>query len=132
MLQTKKEKKRFKRKRFSLFLFFLGYIILLLSGLSYIITHKFFPDALVSPISKKQQKSVSSSLDAKKIPYESVEKFDDYYLVKIKDNGEVLISDRKSIEDQVSSLQLITSRLKIEGKKFKRLDFRFDKTVIQF
>ncbi|MEK9178151.1 MAG: hypothetical protein AAB801_00045 [Patescibacteria group bacterium] len=133
MQQTKKQKKRSKRKKFGLFLFFLGYFILLLSGLLYIVQHKFFPDdVLISPISTESKKSLSQILDSKKIRYESIEKIDDYYLVKTNDGGEVLISDRKSIDEQVSSLQLISDRLKIEGKKFKRLDFRFDRPVIKF
>lgn len=132
MQQTKKQKQQSKRKKFALLISFTGYLILLFSGFMYIIDHKYFPDELLSPISTRSQKSISSILDAKKIPYDSVEKIDDYYLIKISDNGDVLMSDQKNLDEQVSSLQLILSRLKIEGKKFKRLDFRFDKTVIQF
>ena len=133
MLQTKKTKKQNRRKRILVFIFFLGYISLFLLLTGFVWVEKLFPKAsLISPVSTQSQKSLGAILDKKNISYESVEKLDGYYLVKIKDGGEVLISDKKDLTEQVSSLQLIVSRLKIEGKKFKRLDFRFDRPVIKF
>ena len=133
MLQTKKTKKQNRRKRILVFIFFLGYISLFLLLTGFVWVEKLFPKAsLISPVSTQSQKSLGAILDKKNISYESVEKLDGYYLVKIRDGGEVLISDKKDLTEQVSSLQLIVSRLKIEGKKFKRLDFRFDRPVIKF
>ena len=112
---------------------FTGYILLLSSVSASIFLNKYFPeDELISPVSNQSQKSLSAVLDKKRISYESIEKIDDYYLVKTNDGGEILISDRKNLDEQVSSLQLISSRLKIEGKTFRRLDFRYEKTVITF
>src|SRR3989344_443989 len=124
MQQTKKQKLRVKRKKFGL--------VLLLTGFSYLVQLRFFPDALISPISKQSFASIAAVLERKKIAYESIEKIDNYYLIRMKDNGEVLIPDKKNLEEQVSSLQLILARLKIEGKTFRRLDFRYEKTVILF
>ena len=133
MLQTKKTKKQNRRKRILVFIFFLGYVSLFLLLTGFVWVEKLFPKAsLISPVSTQSQKSLGAILDKKNISYESVEKLDGYYLVKIKDGGEVLISDKKDLTEQASSLQLIVSRLKIEGKKFKRLDFRFDRPVIKF
>lgn len=53
-------------------------------------------------------------------------------LVKLKDGGEVLFSAKKSLGEQVSSLQLILSRLTIEGKRFKNLDLRFEKPSVVY
>ena len=133
MLQTKKTKKQNRRKRILVFIFFLGYVSLFLLLTGFVWVEKLFPKAsLISPVSTQSQKSLGAILDKKNISYESVEKLDGYYLVKIIDGGEVLISDKKDLTEQASSLQLIVSRLKIEGKKFKRLDFRFDRPVIKF
>lgn len=45
--------------------------------------------------------------------------------------GEVVIfAKSKSLREQTSSLQLILSRLTIEGKRFTKIDFRFDRPVI--
>lgn len=38
----------------------------------------------------------------------------------------------KSIPGQVTSLQMIMNRFKIEGKKPKRVDLRFEKSVVTF
>ncbi|KKR76623.1 MAG: hypothetical protein UU21_C0006G0014 [Candidatus Levybacteria bacterium GW2011_GWA2_40_8] len=133
MLQTKKTKKQNRRKRILVFIFFLGYVSLFLLLTGFVWVGKLFPKtSLISPVSTQSQKSLGAILDKKNISYESVEKLDGYYLVKIIDGGEVLISDKKDLTEQASSLQLIVSRLKIEGKKFKRLDFRFDRPVIKF
>jgi hypothetical protein len=48
------------------------------------------------------------------------------------DNGEVILSSKKDIGSQLSSLQLMLARLTIEGKKLKVLDFRFDNPVVSF
>lgn len=53
-------------------------------------------------------------------------------LVTLKGGGEVLFSAKKSLGKQVSSLQLILSRLTIEGKRFKNLDLRFEKPTVAY
>lgn len=54
------------------------------------------------------------------------------YLVKLETGEEIIFSSKKDLNSQVSSLQLVLSRLKIEGKSFKRLDLRFDQPVVVF
>ena len=133
MLQTKKIKRKTRRKRILQILFFSGYILFFLILIIFVWASKFFPnDFVISPIAKSSQKSLTSILEKKNIKYDSVEKIEDYYLVKVKGAGDVLISTQKDLDEQVSSLQLISSRLKIEGKTFRRLDFRYEKTVVAF
>lgn len=64
------------------------------------------------------------------IAYASVISSSDYYVVQLSDNHEVLLSSKKDLFSQVASLQVILPRLTIEGKKFTRLDFRFDKPLL--
>ncbi len=56
---------------------------------------------------------------------------DSSFLVVLTDKEEVIFSSKKDLQSQIASLQLITKRLTIEGKRFKRLDFRYDKPVIE-
>lgn len=51
------------------------------------------------------------------------------YVITLPDNAEVLIGS-ENIPAQIASLQQITSRLTMEGKRFSRLDLRFDRPVI--
>lgn len=69
----------------------------------------------------------------KNIPVISITPFSDtsYKLVLLGEE-EVYISSQKSLDEQISSLQLILSRLTIEGKHFATLDLRFDKPVVVF
>jgi len=43
-----------------------------------------------------------------------------------------LFNFTKDIDEQLDSLQLISSRAKIEGKQIKRIDLRFDKPVVAY
>lgn len=52
------------------------------------------------------------------------------YIVKQKEGQEIYFTSTKDIKIQVATLQLILSRLTIEGKNFTRLDLRYDKPVI--
>lgn len=57
---------------------------------------------------------------------------DSSLVVSLSGSGEVIFSSKKDIGSQISSLQLILTRLTIEGKSLKILDFRFDNPVISF
>lgn len=65
------------------------------------------------------------------VPYSSVSIVPDGTIqLKLVNNEEILLSEKKDLREQVSSLQRILSRLTIEGKRFTRLDFRFDKPLV--
>lgn len=51
------------------------------------------------------------------------------YIVTLPENAEVVMG-KENIPEQIASLQLITTRLTMEGKRFSRLDLRFDRPVI--
>ncbi len=102
----------------------------------YLITDVFkIKDPILSPLSLNLaaiNDSFDSQLIKSEIKYKDVKKGKDFYSVELVDNGTVIFSQNKDIEKQISSLQLILSRLTIEGKRFKSLDFRFDKPVLVF
>lgn len=81
-----------------------------------------------SPLEK-----LKSELKKKNIPFSTVSvASDSAYIVRQPQGEEILLSSKKDLDVQVSSLHLILSRLTIEGKDFKRLDLRYDKPVIVF
>lgn len=53
-------------------------------------------------------------------------------LARMSDGGEVLFSLHKDFATQVDSLQIILSRLKMEGKKIKKIDFRYDRPTVVY
>lgn len=55
---------------------------------------------------------------------------DSSYVIHLLDKKEVVISSQKDISQQISSLQVILTRLTMEGREYKRLDLRFDKPLI--
>lgn len=91
---------------------------------------------LQSPLANKSQSQIDflkKSLLDNNLPFSSVERYsEDSYLVKLSDGGEVVISSNKDINIQVRTLQLMVSRLTIEGKAFKRIDLRYINPFIQF
>lgn len=71
-------------------------------------------------------------LEKKKIAFGDIKSASNSsYLVTLKDGEVVTFSSEKDILSQVSSLQVILSRLTMEGKLFSQLDLRFDKPVIK-
>lgn len=78
-------------------------------------------------------KIVENLLYKNKIPFTSISQASgSAILIKMRDGEDVIFSDKKNIDSQISSLQLVLSRLTIEGKRFTSLDFRFDRPIIVF
>ena len=99
---------------------------------------KKLPDQLIIKLQKKETKEdkIGQILKQLRLRLFQPEKatFISERAVEIlfKDNLQVIFSLKKEIEVQLDSLQLISSRAKIEGKKIKRLDLRFDKPVVVY
>ncbi len=53
-------------------------------------------------------------------------------LLKAKNGPVVFFAARKSLTDQVATLQTLLTKAKIDNKALKKVDFRFDKTVIEY
>lgn len=52
------------------------------------------------------------------------------YKIDVQDNGSVYLTSDRDLSSQLTSLQAILSRLTMEGKRFERLDMRYDRPVI--
>jgi hypothetical protein len=128
----KKEKRRVKVR-----LVFTVLVVLLITliGLEYLYFN-FTKISVVSPLASiKTSKLVNfeSQLTKQKISFTSViASSDGSFIVNFVDGGEVILSSKKDIGSQLSSLQLILSSLTIEGKRLRILDFRFDNPVVTF
>lgn len=76
--------------------------------------------------------NLESLLKKNNVNFFSVDRGNLVLKVKLTSGEELLFSEDKDLDTQISSLQLILSRLTIEGKRFDRIDLRFDKPIIQF
>ena len=113
---------------------FIGIISTLFAYLyinSYIGTYGF-----ISPLSQNKETllvKVEEELEKQNISFGKVSSNSDGSLsVKLKNESEIIFSSKKDVKSQITSLQLMLSRLTIEGKKLKSLDFRFDNPVVSF
>lgn len=95
--------------------------------------------AIISRISQtnalmEKKEALARLLKEKKISYTAIAQANDkdVQVIVLPDESFVVVSLQKDLHVQVSSLQLILSRLTIEGKRFSRLDVRYDKPVIVF
>ncbi|EKD85931.1 MAG: hypothetical protein ACD_37C00574G0002 [uncultured bacterium] len=131
---TKRQKKEASKKKLGTVLVFIGLFMIALSLFFTAYLEK-KPKPL-SPLSKNQKSvntAVEESLKKKNISFQSIDTANDLSIVvKLDKNKEVVIDPDKDIGEQLSSLQLIIAQLKIEGKSFKRLDFRYQKPIITF
>lgn len=127
--------KKFKRKFYRNIpvLFFLVILLSILFfttfslGNSIVSKQNFF----ISPLARAKNSNnydIQSLLIKNNIQFSKIER----EKIFIKNGGIVYLDLDKNLPSQISSLQLILSRLTIEGKKFKKLDLRFDKPIIEF
>jgi hypothetical protein len=136
MLRQRRLLKKDKFKdRLKIVLVILVILLIVSIGLEYLYFN-FVQGTIISPLAKTKLSkliSLEDELANKHISFSSVVvNSDDSYVVNLIDNGEVILSSKKDIGSQLSSLQLMLARLTIEGKKLKVLDFRFDNPVVSF
>lgn len=108
---------------------------LLIGGYSLFLGITVTRNSFISPLSlvnEKKNNDIVTLLSSKNIAFSRAEASESAILVTLASGEEILFSTSKSYDMQISSLQLILSRLTIEGRKIKSLDFRFDKPVIIF
>ena len=89
----------------------------------------------ISPVatnSSQDAKKIETLLLEADISFSSISFLDYYYIVMLSDGGQVILSLKKDIEKQITSLQPILKQLTIEGKKFNRIDFLFDKPLVVY
>jgi hypothetical protein len=132
--QLKKEKSKSRIKILFIALIFLILLFVIFEVLY--LNFSFGRNTYLSPIAKEQRSkliSIESELEKSNISFKTVNvKEDSSFEVHLADSSVVILSSKKDIKSQISSLQLILSRLTIEGKKLKVLDFRFDNPVVSF
>ena len=134
-LIKKRTSRLIQKKKIAIFIFLLGFFLSFLSLFLSFFKNALFKEPLQTPISKYKNSVVQDleiNLKKKNIQYQKISPGSDRSSsVYLKGGGLVIFSFKKDISSQISSLQLILSRLTIEGKRLKKLDFRFDKPVIE-
>lgn len=136
MLQNRKNRKNRKYIRYVGTLFVLVGAALVLYT-AFVLANKYiFKKPILSPLPKNyksQGQDIRNLLEKERVKFLEISiATDSSYMVSLDGGGQVIISPRKNIEEQVRSLQIVLSRLTIEGKRFRSLDFRFDKPVVSF
>lgn len=136
----KRDRKQVDKKRILLLSLLSGGVGLLCVILGFIVLSR--EPVFISPLpflrslglatsSDADKKEIQNFLKAQNIDYKDISlSGKTTYIVKVKDNGNAYITTNKDVSEQLSSLQRIHSRLTMEGKKFTRLDLRYDKPVI--
>ena len=128
----KRKTRKFRKKLFWIFSYFL---LLVLLTVSYYLFNYFKRPAIINPIQGQAVNSndLEKRLRNAKIPFSSVSySSDSAYVIILSFGGQAIMSTKKNIDEQISSLQRILRELTIDSKPFKRIDFRFEKPVIEF
>ena len=132
--QLKKEKNKSRIKTAFIVLFFLSIILIFIEYLY--LNFSFGKTFYISPISQNRTSltiALEKELEKTNVSFKTVSASSDASLVvELIDGGIVIMSPKKDIKNQISSLQLVLSRLTIEGKKLKSLDFRFNNPVVSY
>jgi len=131
-------KKRRNKGLFSLLklLVFILVLFVLIAASYFSYLYYFKKTLIISPLGKisiSKASLISDALLKNQISFNSVEiASDSSYMISLSEGGQVILSSSKEITPQINSLQLILKRLTMEGKRIKKLDFRFEKPVLSF
>jgi len=131
-------KKRRNKGLFSLLklLVFILVLFVLITASYFSYLYYFKKTLIISPLGKisiSKASLISDALLKNQISFNSVEiASDSSYMISLSEGGQVILSSSKEITPQINSLQLILKRLTMEGKRIKKLDFRFEKPVLSF
>nr|MBI5456036.1 hypothetical protein [Candidatus Levybacteria bacterium] len=132
--QLKKEKIKSRTKTAFIIIFFLSAALILIEYL--FLNFSFGRTTYISPVSKNQTSNtiaLEKELEKSNILFKTISNGSDGSLVvELMDGSNIIFSQKKDIKNQISSLQLVLSRLTIEGKKLKSLDFRFNNPVVSY
>lgn len=139
----KNEKRKRRGKLLVLLIFFLFLAAIVAQAAFYL--HKTLNKKLfISPLPKvmsqtkpasvteRLKKEVEVELEKKSIEYKSVSVESTIIKIILEGAQEVIFDINKPLSLQTSSLQLMLSRLTIEGKRFSKIDFRNDLPIITF
>ena len=132
--QLKKDRKKTRFK--FLVIFFIVILMFLALGEYIFLNFPFGNVSYVSPVSKNKNSIiifVENELNKENIKFSEISASSGGSIkVDLTEGGEVILSSKKDVGSQISSLQLILSRLTIEGKKLNILDFSFDNPVVSY
>lgn len=138
----KSSKNRRRRKVFAKKFLVIAFVILVMV-LGVVLFFLYQPEKIVlrpipanlafnlNPKSEDQKVAeVKKFLEKENILFEDIKRASDSgILISLEENGQVHLSDVKYAEE-LTSLQLILKRLTMEGKRFKRLDLRYERPII--
>lgn len=138
---TQKRKLRDRKQKLTKIYMLLG-LILFGGVISYIVSlNLLLPKSIISPLAsnvtaasfyEEEGKTdlIRSELQKRKIAIQSIHQEGDSYRIILDNDAEVVLSAKRDLTRQISSLQFILQRLTMEGRLFSRLDLRYDKPVI--
>ena len=92
--------------------------------------------AIITPLAEiavSKASDVTSLLTFFHISFTSISQASDLsFDIRLANGAQVLMTPKKDLNFQASSLQQMIKQLTIEGKQLEKIDFRFDKPVIVF
>jgi len=135
----KKERKQYAKKRILFVSLICGGVGVVLGAIGFIVLSR--EPIFTSPLPFMQSIGISAQDETEtgirtffkenKIEFSEIKRVGKAsYQVTTDDESVIFISSEKDLSKQLSSLQRIVSRLTMEGKKYTRLDLRYDKPVI--
>lgn len=124
---------------------FLAFAIYVATFSALFFTNRFFfhKQALIKPLPtlaiqnpvaiENAASALEKLLSAGNISYTSIQiASNSSVLITLKTGEQILFDETKKLDEQITSLQLIMRQLTIEGKRFTRIDLRFDNPVVSF
>jgi hypothetical protein len=87
----------------------------------------------IEPLAPSFRNQIKEKVDPAVFEIKEFKEIDDYSLEAVDSRGvSAIFGNQTDLQNQVSSLQTLLVKSRIEAKKVKKIDLRFNKTVVEY
>ena len=109
-----------------------GIAILFLTGQQVFLRIKSNQKQIIAPKEENLFETISQLAQKNSLAIGNIEEKPDMIRLLLEDGVEVALDKKKPIESQMDALQLIINQDKINGRKAKKIDFRFNNPIVTY
>ncbi|MGI6278705.1 MAG: hypothetical protein ACOYJ8_02800 [Patescibacteria group bacterium] len=130
-IYSSQKRNRLKRAIMGLLVFSLVVLISLIGRQAFFL-FKDKTNQAATPITENPLKTITRIAQESSLPIKKIEEKPDMIILLLEPDLEVSLDKKKPISNQLSALQLIINQDKINGRKAKKIDLRFNNPIVVY
>lgn len=130
-IYSSQKRNRLKQAIMGLFILSLVILIFLISRQAFLL-FKNKTNQAVAPTAENSIKTITQIAQEKSLPIREIEEKPNMIILLLEPDLEVSLDKKKPISNQLNALQLIINQDKINGRKAKKVDLRFNNPIVVY